>query len=440
MATRPKHYKTVFDNGLTLIFERHTEFRSFSLGAWVKTGSRNERNHEAGASHFLEHMLFKGTKNRSALDIALEIDRVGGDFNAFTSREYTCFHLLLLDRDAKLGFEILSDILLSSDFNVEEMERERKVILQEIAMVEESPEELVHDLFFELIYKKHGLGKPILGTHNSIRKMRRGDLLRYFRKHYYPKNVVLSVVGDLSLNRVRRYLKPLLCKKWSGRMSPKSSSHGGAQNDSHPKQLRGQWWIERPTEQVHVVWGVEIPPYASKDRIPLLLLNTYLGGGMSSLLFQEIREKHGLAYTVYSNLNSFRDSGVFSVYAATSMNQVPLCIKLIEECLEKLAKNLLTDDELEITKNNLKSTILLASDSVESRMFHIAKNEIYFKRYFSVQDLCHLVDLATAKDIRRVARKLQKGNGNTYVEQKSVIALGPEPSKLLMNRFQMISK
>ena len=178
--------RTVFKNGLTLLSERRKGFRSLSIGIWVKTGTRHETTGEAGISHFLEHMLFKGTESRTALEIAREVDQVGGDFNAFTAREYTCFHILLLDRDVRLGFDILGDVILNSDFDAEELERERKVILQEISMVEESPEELVHDIFFELIYGKHGLGRPILGTENSIRKLKRGDVLRVFPQVLSP--------------------------------------------------------------------------------------------------------------------------------------------------------------------------------------------------------------------------------------------------------------
>src|SRR6185312_14742059 len=178
--------KTVFGNGLTLLTERHPEFQSLSVGVWVKVGTRHERVRDAGVSHFLEHMLFKGTENRSALEIARAVDQVGGDFNAFTTREYTCFHILMLSRDAGLALDILSDVILNSDFDSEELERERKVILQEIAMVEEAPEELVQDFYFEVVYGRHGLGRPILGTETSIRRMRRRDVLTFFRKHYRP--------------------------------------------------------------------------------------------------------------------------------------------------------------------------------------------------------------------------------------------------------------
>ena len=429
MARRSRFKKTVFDNGLTLVTEQHSEYRSLSLGVWVKAGTRHERSNEAGVSHFLEHMLFKGTNSRTALQIAREVDRAGGEFNAFTSREYTCFHLLLLDRDIGLGADILSDVVLNSTFDAEELERERKVILQEISMVEESPEELAHDLFFELIYGKHGLGRPILGTGSSIKRMRRGDLIRYFRQHYRPDQLILSVSGDVSHESMRRRLRDLSGRNWPGR----NRAHESRRElgfEPAPAIREGTWWAERSTEQVHLVWGVEGPRYVSRDRFPSFLLNVYLGGGMSSALFQEIREKNGLAYTVYSSLSPFLDSGVFSIYAATGMGQVPLCLRLIEECVGRLKSKLLPEEELQIIKDNLKGTILLSSDSVESRMSSIAKNEIFLGKYVGVDEVCKLIESVTPQDIRRVARKIL-GHG-----KRSVLMLGPKPSKQIKSKLR----
>lgn len=419
--------KTVFDNGLTLLSERQDRFQSLSVGVWVKAGTRHESPRESGISHFLEHMLFKGTDKRSALQIAREIDRVGGEFNAFTAREYTCFHVLLLNRDATLATEILSDIVLNSRFDADEMERERKVILQEISMVEETPEELVHDLFYEKVYGRHGLGHPILGTEASVRRMRRGDLIRYFRKHYRPDQLIVSVSGDVSHETLKRQLKPLAKREWPGRGGRASKRELGFEPAPGVKSKR--WWIERSTEQVHLVWGVEGPRYLSRDRFAAYLLNVYLGGGMSSSLFQEIREKNGLAYTVYSSLTPFYDSGLFTIYAATGMNQIPLCLKLIEECVVRLRRELLDEDELQIIKDNLKGTILLSSDSTESRMSSIAKNEIFLGRYVSADEVCRLIDGVRPADIRRVARKLL-GHGD-----RSIMALGPKPTRQLRRKL-----
>lgn len=422
--------KTVFANGLTLVTERRPDMRSLSMGIWVKVGTRHERRAEAGMSHFLEHMLFKGTPTRSALDIARQMDRVGGEFNAFTSREHTCFHILLLERDARMGLELLTDILLHSDFDSTELERERKVILQEISMVEESPEELAFDLFFEKIYPQHGLGRAILGSRSSIRRFKRTDILKFFREYYRPEQVVFSVAGDVSHSEVARAISPLTRRHWPGRKPKASSALKEALRAKAPKPVSGFWWGVRPTEQVHLVWGVEGPAYAASDRFAAFLLNVYLGGGMSSSLFQEIREKNGLAYTVYSSLSPFQDSGVFAIYAGTGVAQVPLCLSLIEQCVERVKRELLTAEELQMIQENLKGSILLASDDIESRMSSIARNEISFGRYVSVEEVCAAIDAVTPEDIRRVARKIFKSNA------RSILALGPRPSTALRRKLK----
>jgi predicted Zn-dependent peptidase len=427
MAREPQFKKTVFPNGLTVLSERHPEFRSLSVGVWVKVGTRHENAKEVGVSHFLEHMVFKGTKKRTALDIAREVDRVGGDFNAFTSRENTCFHVLLLDRDIGLGLDILSDVILNSTFDAEELERERKVILQEISMVDESPEELAHDLFYELFYPKQGLGRPILGTEKSINGLKRSEVLKYFYTHYRPDQIVISVAGNVTHEAVLKSLAPLVKAKWPGRPArfPKPSPD----SLKVPQACSGNWWIDRPTEQCHVIWAVPGPTYSSKDRFAAFLLNVFLGGGMSSTLFQEIREKNGLAYTVYSSLAPYTDTGIFSIYAATQAAQVPLCLRLVEECVNHVKAKPLTKTELETIKDNLKGTILLSSDSAESRMSSIARNELVFGRYVSVEEVCKQVDAVTPADIQRLARKL------FAEEERSVLVLGPKPSQSALKKM-----
>jgi predicted Zn-dependent peptidase len=428
--------KTVFSNGLTLLSERLEQFQSLSIGVWVKIGTRHETPKVAGVSHFLEHMLFKGTKKRSALDIARQVDQVGGEFNAFTSREHTCFHLLLLDRDFGLGLDILSDILMNSTFKKDEFERERGVILQEVSMVEESPEELAHDIFFELIFPHHGLGRPILGTEASVKKMKRDDLMQFFFDHYSPGQLVISAAGDISHDALKKRLKVLDKPVWPGRSETKTGdlSRGlmeGLLPTMSYSEDGGVWWVERDTEQVHLIWGVPGPNYGSKDRFAAFLLNVYLGGGMSSTLFQEIREKNGLAYTVYSNLSPFVDSGVFSVYAATGMDQVPLCLKLIEKCVQEIKNKPLPKKELNLIKDNLKGTILLSSDSVEARMASIAKNEIFLGKYVSIEEVCRQIDEVTPEDITRVAKQLFRE------DRRSVLALGPKPSSSVSSKLKI---
>lgn len=276
--------KTVLKNGLTLLTESLTGFRSLALGIWVKIGTRHEPDTIAGVSHFLEHMLFKGTKKRSAFQIAQSIDRVGGDFNAFTTRELTCFHILLLNQDHKLGLDILSDILLNSNFKSDEFEKERRVILQEISMVEETPEELVHDLFFEMIYKNHGLGKPILGTQKSICSMSRENLIQFFSHHYRPDQIIISIAGDIFHDDMRQKVNQRFGGNWPNRKF-QNSVHFELANQSTPELNYGRWWIEKPTEQVHLVWGVKGVDYTSEDRFAAFLLNLFLGGGNEFLTF-----------------------------------------------------------------------------------------------------------------------------------------------------------
>lgn len=427
--TNNQFNKTVLKNGLTLLTENLIGFRSLALGIWVKIGTRHESDSIAGVSHFLEHMLFKGTKKRSALQIAQEVDRVGGEFNAFTTRELTCFHILLLNRDYKLGIDILSDILLNSNFKLDEFEKERRVILQEIAMVEESPEELVHDLFFEMIYKNHGLGKPILGTQKSINSMSRENLVKFFSHHYRPEQIIISIAGEISHEELKQKVNQRFGGSWPQRKI-QTSAHFELTHQPAPELNYGRWWIEKPTEQVHLVWGVKGVNYTSKDRFAAFLLNLFLGGGMSSSLFQEIREKNALAYTVYSSLSSFVDSGVFSIYVATGMGQIPLCLKLIEKCVNRMKKNCLSKKELQFIKDNFKGTVLLSSDSVESRMSSIAKNQLYLNKYVSVTDVCRQIDAVSSSEIRGVANLLFEH------DHRSMMALGPKPTKTVLKALR----
>jgi predicted Zn-dependent peptidase len=259
--------------------------------------------------------------------------------------------------------------------------------------------------------------------------MRRRDLLAFFRKHYRPEQTIISVSGNISHETVRKKLRGLARKQWPGR-DPGHVSRKDFGFERAPKMRDGTWWIKRRTEQVHMVWGVEGVTYSSRDRFAAYLLNLYLGGGMSSQLFQEIREKNGLAYTVYSNLSSFVDAGVFSVYAATGMKQVPLCLKLIEESVEKLKHDLLTEEELRSIKDNLKGTILLNSDSVEARMSSIAKNQMFLERVVRVEEVCAMIDAVTAEDFRRVARKIFRHG------KRSVLLMGPSPSKQVRSKLK----
>ncbi len=432
MAARVNRTKrSVLKNGLTVLTERLPGFKSLSIGIWVRAGTRHEKPREAGISHFLEHMVFKGTTKRTAADIIREVERVGGEFNAFTTREYTCFHITLLNRDLELGMEILSDILMTSTFDAEEFEREKKVILQEIAMVEEAPEEISQDLYYELLYGQHGLGRSILGTENSVKKMRRSDLIRYFRKHYRPDNMIVSVAGDVSPARVSRSLKQMTKRNWPDRPKRHISKREEGYQPS-PKIREGMWWIKRPTEQAHIVWGVEVPKYSSRDQTAIVLLASYLGGGMSSYLFQEIREKQGLAYTVYSSLNTFSDSGTLHVYVGAPSGQVSTCLKIIEEGAVRLCHQKITQEALDEVRESLKGMMLMSSDNAESIMQSNAVDEIYFRELYPIEQVCEELDEVTPADIKRVARKIFSHR------KRSILVYAPRPSTSIRRKIKPI--
>ena len=434
MPAHARIHRSTYPNGLTLITEELRALRSLSLGVWVRIGSRHELPpREAGASHFLEHMLFKGTLTRSAQDIARAVDEVGGEFNAFTSREQTCFHLLLLDRQLKLGGDLLTDVVLNSQFAAEELERERRVILQEISMVDESPEEIAHDLFFEKIFqvgkRAHGIGRPILGTRSSIQKMSRKELLHFFTRHYRPENLVLCVAGNVTHAQVKRVFAELgRSRRWPGRKVEKKKPPGEV--TPRPVFHPGGHWVSRRTEQVHLLWGVEAPRYDSKDRAAMLILNNHFGGGMSSRLFQEIREKRGLSYTVYSHYSPYTDTGVLSVYLATKPTQVALSLKIIEEVVHELRTQPLTDKDLELARENLKGMLLLQADSAESRMSSLARGEILLGQPQSLKELCDALDGVSPRDLLRVARKYLRS------DRAAILGLGQGPPKTLRKRFK----
>lgn len=384
---------------MALVTESLSHFESLAIGVWVSTGTRHETEEEAGLSHFLEHMMFKGTEKRSALDIALAVDRVGGEFNAFTAREHTCFHILTLYEDLKMGIEILSDVLLGSQFDEAEIDRERKVILQEIAMVEDTPEEYLYDLFYEQAYGKHPLGKPILGTKESVGGFKRSDLVSFFRKHYSPKNMLISVAGNVTHKEVETLLERHLAKHLKAKDAPKKP------NLKRPKIHSSSICLKKNIEQAQIIVGFPGLDQSSKDRYAFHLLNTYLGGGMSSALFQEIREKRGLAYSVYSALSTFTDSGLISVYIGTANEEVRTCLEITGKEISKLRNKPIDAKYLEMLKDNLKGTIRLSSDSSEHRMMANARAEMQWGRGFSLKEVCTGIDKVTSAKLQELSHK-----------------------------------
>lgn len=392
--------RSVLKNGTVVITEKANSFKSLSIGVWVKGGSRHETPAQAGMAHFLEHMMFKGTSKRSSLDIARDVDLVGGDFNAMTTREYTCFHLTLPHKEIDFALDLLSDILRDSQFDETELERERLVVLQEFAMVEESPEEWIHEVLFDKAFGGHPLGRPILGTEKVLKSFTRDDVKKYFNQHYYSKNIVITMAGDLDHGRAVKKLNQLL-GDFKGQKKPLPAACR-----KKPKFHPGVHVIKRDTDQAHITLACESYPIDHKDRLAAFLLNAFLGGNMSSALFQEIREKRGYAYTVYSSLAPFTDTGLFGMYVATAPKQVGECLTLMREQINKLTAVPIDEKDLLIAKNSVKSAVLMGSDSMETRMYALAKSELFYDRQVSDEDICKMVDQVTALDIWRVAKDL----------------------------------
>lgn len=387
-------------NGMVVITEPAKSFKSLAIGVWVKGGSRHESPAQAGMAHFLEHMMFKGTGKRSSLDIARDVDLVGGDFNAMTTREYTCFHITLPHKEMDFAIDLLADILKDSRFDPTELERERLVVLQEFAMVEESPEEWVHEVLFEKAFGNHPLGRPILGTEDVLKKFTREDVKKYFEQHYYSKNIVITMAGDLNHAEVVRKLNKIL-GGFKGKKRPLPAACR-----KKPKFHPGVHLIRRDTDQAHITLSCETYPIDHPNRLATFLLNAYLGGNMSSVLFQEIREKRGFAYTVYSSLAHFTDVGVMGMYVATNPKQVGECLRLIREQLQKLIAAPIDEKDMLIAKNSVKSAVLMGSDSMETRMYSLAKSELFYESQVSEDEICAMIDKVTALDIWRVAREV----------------------------------
>ena len=388
--------KTRLESGIAVITEEMPDVESSSIGIWVNTGSRYETRDVNGVSHFIEHLLFKGTEKRTALDISREIESVGGVLNAFTGREYTCFFAKILNKDLPTAIDLLSDIFINSRFDRAEMDRERLVVLQEIKMVEDTPDDLIHDIFAERFWSGHPLGWSILGPAKNIKSMDRASVLKYFKDQYSARNIFITAAGGLSHSKVARLLKP---------------AFGSLKKSEAPAQLMtpvaepGVKLIKKDLEQVHMCLGVPAPPQSHPDRYKLYLMNTILGGGMSSRLFQEIREKRGLAYSVYTYLNLCRDAGALVCYAGTTKDKFAEVSGLVLKEFERLAKDL-TPQELKNAKEQLKGGMLLGLETSDNRMMKLARDEIYFGRTVPVKELVREIDRVTLAEMKRAAGEL----------------------------------
>jgi predicted Zn-dependent peptidase len=394
--------KEILENGLTLITESMPHVRSVAIGVWLKRGSRHETPAQTGISHFIEHMVFKGTKNRTAETIASEVDSIGGYMDAFTAKEYASFHLKVLDEHLPLAVDILGDVVMNPLFDATEMAKEKKVIFEEINMVEDTPDDLVMELFTEAFWPNHPLGRPILGTKRSVGSFHREDLATFFRQVYHPGNMLIAAAGNLdhgaTASLVRRHFGGLELGKASGR-------NGHAPRPAAKIVTRAK----KELEQVHLCLGAPAYPQAHPDRYAGYILNTVLGGSMSSRLFQNIREKRGLVYSISSGVTSYSDAGSLTVYAGTGLDSVEEVVRLTRDEFRRLKEEPLPGVELRRAKDHLKGSLMLSLENTGSRMSHLARQEIYFGRHFSLDELTAGIEAVRGEDVQRMAQAIFAG-------------------------------
>ena len=393
----PNIRRAVLANGVRLATERMPHVRSVAIGIWLTRGSRHEPAAHAGIAHFVEHMLFKGTDTRSAEDIAQAIDSIGGQLDAFTAKEYASYYIKVLDEHLPLAIDILSDIVRNPAFSPEDIEREKKVVLEEIKMVEDTPDDLVHELFTQGFWENHPLGRPILGTKETVEGLNCELLRDYFRNAYTAKNLIVSAVGNLEHERVRELVE----EKFGSLVEP-----GESIRDEAPRVVPKILVRNKELEQSHVCLGVGSYAQDHDDRYASYVLNTLLGGSMSSRLFQNVREKRGLAYAVFSGLSAYRDAGNITIYAGCANEAVDEVIGLCVEELRVLKQTPVPDAELRRAKDHLKGSLLLSLENTASRMSHLARQEIYFDRHFGLDETLSGVESVTTDDLQRVAQDL----------------------------------
>ncbi len=407
-----RFHKMQLSNGVRILSEEIEGFPTVSFGIWVNVGSRDERPKENGITHFIEHMLFKGTEHRSALEIAKEMDRLGGYSNAFTSRENTCLHAKVLPEDLPELVELMIDLFLHSRFDPEDIEREKQIIRQEINMVEDSPEELIHELFGQFFWGNEALGRPVLGTWETVSRFDRKQLKDYFKRSYTGPQVVVAAAGDLDHKDLLDLIKPHFSLLPPEMRPPRKT----------PKPRPGLGVYEKDLEQVHFVLGVPTPGATSEQRYAAMLFNTLLGGNMSSRLFQEIRERRGLAYAVYSYLSLYEDIGVLGVYAAVEKKDLKEALEVILREIKALIAGKILQEEFEAALAHLKSALLLSSDNPDTRMTRLARNEILFKRYIPYEETLQRLRALTPEELSSFAEKI-------FRHRPALVVLGPVQEK-----------
>jgi predicted Zn-dependent peptidase len=392
--------KEVLPNGLVVITEPMEHMHSVSVGIWLRAGSRREPAALNGISHFIEHMVFKGTGRRTAEDIAREVDSIGGMLDAFTAKEMVCFNTRVLDEHLPKAFDVVADMVLEPKFAAEDIEKEKSVILEEIRMTQDNPEDLVHELFTQNFWTPHALGKPILGTPETVSSFTRATLESWFRHWYAPNHLVITAAGQLT----HQQLVDLVTERFA-KLVPSPNGAGDSVPVAAPHITQR---TKHELEQVHMCIGVPSLPMTDERRFVVSALNNVLGGGMSSRLFQNIREKQGLAYAIFSEMNSYRDSGSFSVYAGTSLENVSQVVRSVLDEFRRIKDEPLPEEELRRAKDHLKGATLLASEGTGQRMNSLARYHMYFDRYFSPVELIALLEKVTCEDVQQVAQEFFK--------------------------------
>ena len=399
-AGGPSVRRTVLPGGLRVISESLPGVRSVAFGVWVGVGSRDERPTQHGSSHFLEHLLFKGTKRRDALEISASMDAVGGEMNAFTAKEYTCYYARVLDEDLPLAVDVVCDMVTSSLVTSEDVESERGVILEEIAMHDDDPGDIVHDTFAAALFGDGPLGRPVIGSVDSIESLSRSAISGYYRRRYAPESMVVAASGGLDHGKLLRLVKKALAGQLSGDVEP-----APLRTVRRPPASYSTVVVEdRATEQANVVLGTTALPRDDARRFALGVLNGALGGGMSSRLFQEIREKRGLAYSVYSYASSHADTGQFGVYAGCAPGRVDEVLELCREQLALAADKGLTDSELKRSKGQMRGSLVLGLEDTGSRMSRLGKGELVHRELLSVDEVLARIDAVTLDDVHEVAQ------------------------------------
>jgi predicted Zn-dependent peptidase len=390
--------RTVLPNGLIVLTERMDHLRSVAMGVWIKSGSRCEPAETNGISHFVEHMLFKGTRSRTAQMIAREMDSIGGNLDAFTGKETICFNVKSLSDHVPIALDVLTDLVLNPTFTPPDIERERGVILEEIKIDEDNPDVLVNELFTQSFWKDHPLGKPILGTSATVKRLDQQMLFDYHADRFHGGNIVFSAAGNLDHDKFTE----AVAGKFSGLAGGETLHELGAPQASARILLRHK----KALEQVQICLGVPAPPITDENRYATLILNTVLGGGMSSRLFQTIREERGMVYSIYSDLSPYRDTGSLCVYAGTSVGKGLEVVDLILAEFSKLKQTELHQEELTRAKDQLKGNILMGLESSNSRMANLARQEMYFKNFMTVDEIIACIDAVEAAQVQAMAQRL----------------------------------